>query len=193
MTCIVGIEHDGDVWMAGDSAGVSGWTVTQRADEKVFERGPFVFGFTTSFRMGQLLRYRLDVPVQKELGSKLDDDHAFLATTFVDAVRKCLKDGGFATTKDEGEVGGTFLVGYRGRLYEVGNDYQVGRSIHGFDAVGCGDHLALGALDATRDLDMEPMRRIGLALEAAARFSTGVAPPFHVVRHINKRGARRAS
>ena len=56
MTCIAGLVHDGAVYLAGDSAGCSGWDLTVRADPKVFVSGSYVMGFTTSFRMGQLLR-----------------------------------------------------------------------------------------------------------------------------------------
>jgi hypothetical protein len=51
MTCIVGLVDGGRVWLGGDSAGVSGWDLTVRADRKVFRNGPYVMGFTTSFRM----------------------------------------------------------------------------------------------------------------------------------------------
>ena len=58
MTCIVGIlEENGDIYMGGDSAGASGNTLKIRADEKVFINENYIMGFTSSFRMGQLLRY----------------------------------------------------------------------------------------------------------------------------------------
>jgi hypothetical protein len=59
VTCIVGFTDGNEVSIGGDSAGVGGWDLTVRADEKVFVLGEFVFGCTTSFRMGQLLRYKL--------------------------------------------------------------------------------------------------------------------------------------
>ena len=62
MTCIVGLVHEGVVYIGGDSAGVAGLSLTVRADEKVFQNGEFLMGFTTSFRMGQLLRYSLKPP-----------------------------------------------------------------------------------------------------------------------------------
>jgi len=39
------------------------------------------------------------------------------------------------------EAGGTFLVGYRGRLFRVDSDYQVGESVNNYCAVGCGADL----------------------------------------------------
>jgi hypothetical protein len=55
MTCIVGLRQGGKVFIGGDSAGISGWDVTVRADPKVFLSGPYAMGFTSSFRLGQLL------------------------------------------------------------------------------------------------------------------------------------------
>lgn len=175
MTCIVGVADERGVWIGGDSAGVSGWLSHVRADTKVFERGPFIMGFTTSFRMGQLLRHALDVP-QQPPNQPIDE---FLATTFVDAVRKCLKDGGMAKKESDVESGGTFLLGYHGSLYRVGNDYQIAETIDGVDAVGAGNELALGALWATAA--DEPTDRITTALEAAAHYSAAVRGPFTVV------------
>ena len=62
MTCIVGLVHEGVVYIGGDSAGVARLSLTVRADEKVFRNSDFLMGFTTSFRMGQLLRYSLKPP-----------------------------------------------------------------------------------------------------------------------------------
>lgn len=174
MTCIAGVSHDGKVWIGADSAGVSGWSLRVRADEKVFRNGPFIMGFTTSFRMGQLLRYSLNPPEQTE-----KDDHAYLCTAFVDAVRECLKSGGVATREKEAEAGGDFLLGYRGSLYHVAEDYQVARAAGGIDAVGCGRDVAIGALAATPKAT--PRKRVLGALRAAEEFNAGVRGPFKVL------------
>lgn len=172
MTAIVGLVHDGRVYIGGDSAGVAGWSMTVRADAKVFRNGPYVMGFTTSFRMGQLLRYALDAP------PPTGDLDRFMATTFVDAIRKCLKDGGWAKKDAEQEAGGKFLVGIGGRLFCVETDYQVGEPATGYAAVGCGDEIALGALYATALAGLPPKKRIEIALQAAEQFSAGVRAPF---------------
>lgn len=173
MTAIVGLVHEGTVYIGGDSAGVSGYSMTVRADAKVFTVGPYLLGFTTSFRMGQLIRYALDPPTPD--GSDLD---RFMSTTFVDAVRACLKAGGWAKKDNDREEGGTFLVGVAGRLFTIEDDYQVGASADGYAAVGCGSEIALGALFATARTRMAPERRIVVALQAAERFSAGVRGPF---------------
>lgn len=173
MTCIVGIVDNNTATLAGDSAGVSGTVTQPRADAKVFANGPFVIGFTTSFRMGQILRYGLTLPEPPA-----DHLHRFMCTAFVDAVRGALKDAGWATKNNEQESGGCFLVGVKGHLFEVDNDYQVGEMGDGYTAVGCGAEVALGALHATIGSGLSAFSRATLALEAAAHFSTGVRAPF---------------
>ena len=88
--------------------------------------------------------------------------------------------GGWARKENEREEGGTFLVGVRGELFTIMEDYQVGQSADGFDAVGSGTDLALGALYATREGPFRPRQRVRMALAAAERFNAGVRGPFLV-------------
>jgi hypothetical protein len=182
VTAVVGLVHDGTVYLGGDSAGVAGMQLTVRADPKVFTNGPYAMGFTSSFRMGQLLHYGFTPP--KPLGQGVEESQdvpRFMATTFIDAVREALKTGGWLKKDSDREEGGTFLVGAVGRLFEVNSDFQVGEAAAGYAAVGCGDELALGALYATAKTRMAPDKRVHLALQAAERFSAGVRGPFTVV------------
>jgi ATP-dependent protease HslVU (ClpYQ) peptidase subunit len=179
MTCIVGVVTKDSVYIGGDSLGVSEYDVTVRKDEKVFKRGEFLIGFTSSYRMGQLLRYALNVPPQHP-----DKDvYEYMVTTFIDAVRDCLKDGGWAKKSEEQERTGIFLVAYKGRLFKIDGDYQVGENIKPYDATGCGEQYALGALHALGGkVIAEPKAAIHKALEAAAEFSAGVRGPFVVMK-----------
>lgn len=174
MTCIIGLVDKGDVYIGGDSAGVAGLSLSIRKDEKVFGNGPFILGFTSSFRMGQLLRYKFSPPAQ----TVHQDDMEYMVTSFVDACRSCFSQNGFGDK--DATWGGKFLVGYKGFLYTIDSDYQVGKLHIAFDALGCGADIALGALYATENLD--PEKRITLALQAASTFSAGVAPPFTILK-----------
>lgn len=174
MTCIVGLVDGDRVWMGGDSAGVSGLDITVRADTKVFRNGDMLIGFTNSFRMGQLLAYKL-APPQHE---RDQDVFRYMVVDFVDAVRACLKDGGYAQRSNDVESGGTFLVAYEGRLFSVQSDYQVGEAVRGYHAIGCGADYALGSLASTVGLPAE--ERVRKALECAELFSGGVRSPFNI-------------
>jgi hypothetical protein len=174
VTAVAGLVHNGRVHLGADSAGVAGWNLTVRADPKVFTVGHYVLGFTSSFRMGQLLNHAFNPPAPTGELSR------FMATVWIDAVRECLKTGGWATKTSEQESGGTFLVGVHGRLFEVNSDYQVGEPADPYAAVGCGFELCLGALHATARI-VSPKRRLMMALEAAERHSAGVRGPFRFV------------
>lgn len=113
MTCIIGVIGTKEIVIAGDSAAVdSRYDLQIRSDKKIIEVGPFLMGFATSYRMGQILRYSLRIFEQ------LDgwDDETFMNSVFIIAVRTCLKDGGWSKVENNVEQGGEFIVGYRGRL-----------------------------------------------------------------------------
>jgi len=178
MTCIIGLVDKNIVYMGGDSAGVAGYTLTVRADQKVFKAGEFLMGFTSSFRMGQLLRYSLKPPKYHP-----DIDlFEYMVVDFVNSLRECLKSGGYAKKDKEEETAGTFLIGFHGRLFKIGSDYQVGESELPFDACGCGEEIAVGSMFSTSE--MEPEDRIRLALSAAEQFSAGVRGPFTILNTL---------
>lgn len=175
MTCIVGLVHENTVLMGGDSAGVGGLDIQNRKDVKVFTNGDFICGCTSSFRMIQLLQFKLQAPKRHP-----DTDvMRFMVTDFVEDVRKLFREGGFTTKDKDVESGGTFLVGYAGRLFCIDSDFQVGERADGFDAVGCGAAYALGAMAASTSTP--PRDRVLKALQVAERFSAGVRGPFVIV------------
>ena len=195
MTCIAGLvdEKNQIVYIGADSAGTNDADQqTIRADTKVFRNGNLLFGCTGSFRMVQLLQYSLSLPLY--IPSEGDDDPLFryMVTDFINSVRTCLKDGGFAKKEDERERGGSFLVAWQGRLFCIGSDYQVEEAINGYNAVGSGDDLALGVLHVTSLLNLSPEQRLRHALEAAAYHNSSVRHPF-ILKHIEFGDTRRPS
>ncbi len=173
MTCIAGIAQDGNVYIGGDSAGVSDWDTTTLSSPKVFHVGDFLIGYTSSFRMGQLLQYQLSVKEQDG-----ECDRAYMITVFAEAVREVLKSYGYASIDNNTESGGAFLVGYRGRLYGMGQNFAVLERADMFDAVGCGKFYALGALAV--NVSDSPKDRITEALTVSAHFCAAVRAPFHI-------------
>jgi hypothetical protein len=176
MTCIVGLVDGGRVYLGADSAGVAGWQLQIRKDTKIFVNDGYAMGFTTSFRMGQLLAYSFTPPVAPKTPSAL---LRFMSTEFVNAARTCLKDGGYAMKENEAEKAGEFLVGVSGRLFFFDRDYQVGEIADNFWAIGCGGDVALGALHATCGL--RPKERVMKALKISEKCNAGVRGPFHIV------------
>lgn len=185
MTCIVGyVDDDKNIWMGGDSAGTNGrFQQRIRTDEKVFIKDNMIFGFTTSFRMGQLLRYALTIPEH----SRKKDTMTYMCTDFIESVRSMLKEKGFNSKEKDVDLGGTFLVGYQGNLFEIADDYQVAHPSQNFEACGCGGDLAVSAMYTmiSLKLDLSPEKMIRRALKAAYKFSAGVKPPFKILKLQN--------
>ena len=181
MTCIVGIIEKEKVYIGGDSAGVGGARIYIRKDKKVFLKdNKFIIGFTSSFRMGQLLMCDDRFKIREQ--NKNESDYHFMINAFIPSIQKLFKAGGYLRTKDDGLIGGVFLIGYNKNLYLIESDFQVGESTDNYMACGCGEDFALGSLFATQKTDMTTEQRILNALEAASKFSTGVAPPFNILQ-----------
>lgn len=174
MTCIVGIVEKKKVIIGGDSAAMSDISVTTRRDVKVFKKGAFVFGCTSSYRMIQLIQYSFIPPkINKEL-------HEYMCTSFVDELKRCFEKGGYLQKYTDGdEKGGTFLVGVKGRLFKIQDDFQVSENADGVDACGCGEPYALGHLFATKTGDAAS--RALFALRCAEYYCIGVRGPFVIV------------
>lgn len=182
MTCIVGMAHEGSVIIGADSAGADGWLNRRiRSDRKVFTNGHLIFGFTSSFRMGQLLQFELTPPPVIEGQAPYE----YAVKALVPAIRRTLREGGWIKTERGHDEGGLFLVGFRGHLFRIDGDFQVGESTEAYESVGCGDCYAMGAMHAAHAL--APKDRLLAGLEAAAKFSAGVAGPFNFVEILPAR------
>jgi len=181
MTCIVAIEtDDGSVVIGGDSAGVTGLDIHIRRDEKVFQNGPMIMGICGSFRMGQLLRYAVAVPDHDPRTS----DMQYMVLEFVDAMRDSFKEKGILRkTEEVEEYYGSFLIGYKGKLYLCDADFQIGRVYENYSACGCGGSYALGVLHDIKKNDPKcpPIEAVTRALDAATFHSGGVAKPYTIL------------
>jgi len=179
MTCIVAVSDGARVTIGGDSAGILrelSCCMTMGEGAKVFVRGPYAIGFTTSFRMGQLLRFRAELP--PPAGEDLD---RFMSTDFIDAVRQAFRTGGWIEDEKGRESGGGFLVGVGGRIYQVWPDFSVTTFGHPYAAVGSGLPVAIGALHALASRGLTSREIARGALDAAATFALEVRRPFHFV------------
>jgi ATP-dependent protease HslVU (ClpYQ) peptidase subunit len=183
MTAIAAIKESGAVIMGGDAAGVAGWRLTVRRDPKVFRCGPFLIGYTSSFRMAQLIRFGLHdcLQVYDLQPPATGDTLAFMCEEFIPHVRWLLKQGGFASISNNEESAGTFLVAWLNHLFMVEGDFQVAELADPFAACGCGCDVALGALHVLSGMPIESDVKIHKALLAAERFSAGVRGPFTIL------------
>lgn len=155
MTCIVGVEFKGQVYLAGDKQG-TGWNgKSNYSQPKVFKNGHAIFGFCASYRYGQLLETALRGIIEP---ANRKDIYPWLCRTFIPEFKKVLDDGGC----DEKE--GNFLMGLKGQLWEVQNDMSVLRTVDGYAAIGSGEEYARGAfgyaLKNDKPLDHDEMKKL---------------------------------
>ena len=185
MTCIVGLVHEGVTYIGADSLGSNGYSKTVRLDKKVFklkDTSNAVLGYTSSYRMGQLLMYATGLIDKRD---EPNIDHEYLVTKFIPNVISLFENGGYSRNNSGEKEGGTYLLAYKDHLYNVESDFQVGESIHKFDACGSGVYFALGSLHSTEGANLTPQERITKALEAAETFNTGVQRPFYIMNTEN--------
>jgi ATP-dependent protease HslVU (ClpYQ) peptidase subunit len=180
VTCIAGIVEPSKrvVWIGGDSAATSGYDLSIVLDTKVFYHTGtnFIVGCCGSVRATNVIRYKMTPPEPTT-----DDDMAYMVTGFVESLRESLKAAGNTVKNDEMEwTGVQLLVGYHAKLFMIDSDYQVREVVTGYDSIGAGADLALGALYATAGTGAK--KRMTLAMEAAAVHNTACRPPFSILR-----------
>jgi ATP-dependent protease HslVU (ClpYQ) peptidase subunit len=183
MTCIVGLEHDGKVFIGGDAAGDSDGDIRTFDSPKVFKKATLtrgtsmLIGYAGSFRIGQVIEHTFEPPPIPGSINPM----TYLVTTFVDALRQVFQDKGVHATSDEDgdDRGEHLLIGFYGRIYFMDVDFHVMHPILPFYALGAGGNAALGALYSTRR--MPPEKRCLNALKASAEFCSTVRPPFTVL------------
>ncbi|MGZ6374482.1 MAG: hypothetical protein ACXWPI_07155, partial [Ktedonobacterales bacterium] len=86
---------------------------------------------------------------------------------------------------DQEYVDSTALIGYRGKLFVMQSNFQMLEHADSYDAVGCGEPYALGALfalDAENGIEANPYDALMLALRTSERYSSGVRAPHYVFR-----------
>jgi hypothetical protein len=183
VTCIVGLECEGHVWMGGDSAGTSDTDIRVFDSPKVFNKATLtrgthlLLGYAGSFRVGQLLEHTFVPPAIPSRTTVKE----YLVTSFTDAMRVLFKDKGCHADSDEDgdDQGEHLLIGLLGSLYFMDRDFHVMRPLIPFHAIGTGGNVALGALYSTPR--MSPKKRCLNALKASAEFCSVVRGPFTVL------------
>lgn len=180
MTCIIGYKDtiNDVVFIGADSLGSNNSTKTVRNDPKFFYfTKNIVCGFTTSYRMGQLIMYSKDL---FEGFDKKNFTHENMVTKFIPRLIQLYKNN----KDDEIDKKGQFIIGAYNKLWGIGSDFQVAESSDDFIACGSGEQFALGSLYSTKEMNISIIEKITLALESAEKFSCHVQRPFHII-HTN--------
>lgn len=171
MTCICGMVRDGHVYMAGDMMGSNGFTGRVYPDSKVFVNGNFIVGYTSSFRMGQILEWNWEEPLRQEGIS----DRQYMQQNVVESLRETFAVYGYGVKEGLEDVGGNFLIGYKGNLYEMQDNFSL-LCINDFSAIGSGQyHAEAILLNNFNNLERHPFNIMQDAIVTAAYFTQSVS------------------
>lgn len=173
MTCILGLEDKGQVWLGSDSylGDADSRDILDRP--KWFRKGPLVLAYYGGFREAQVLEHSLTIRQPRRNEKPM--------TFLTNAVAKVVQEGMDANGvhRNNGEVGAGFLLVYSGLLYTLQEDFSVVRSRRGYAALGIGSAYALGALAALRTR-LPPREAITEALQHTCDWCPQVSKPITV-------------
>lgn len=167
MTCIAGlIDKSGKGHIASDSLGSNGLNKDSYKNRKIFKKGDMLIGYTSSYRMGQLLQYSLVLPKRK-VDQSIEE---YMYVDFVNAIRELLKINGYAKIESNVEKAGEFLIIYEGRIFRFQPDLALMESQDNFDTCGSGEDFALASIDALLKHTKLPSKTIlHEAIDSASR------------------------
>lgn len=180
MTSVCAITDGKKIIMAADSQATVGYQKSIRITPKVFKRDGFLFGCAGSFRMIDILQYSFILP-KHEPDINVEE---YIRNIFINELRDCFKKYGFCKITENVEYfesGGSFLLGYRGRIFSIEADFQVAENIFHYDATGSGAQLILGAFYALKHLKLSQKETLDYVLGAATTFDCGTSPPYHFI------------
>jgi ATP-dependent protease HslVU (ClpYQ) peptidase subunit len=179
MTCIAAIvDEKGVGHIACDSVGSNHYTKAAYVTRKIFAVGDMLIGMTGSYRMGQILQYRLALPA-----ATVDQNlETWLHVDFIDAVRNVLKENGYLKVENNEETSGTFLVVVAGRIFTVQNDLSLLESQDSFEACGSGEDYARATMNCLVGFGVEdPALILTEAIEAATKYVPSVGGEIHML------------
>ena len=164
MSTVVGLKYNDEIWIGADSlASTDDGDIRPLKGKKIFRNGPYLFGFIGSVRGGQILQ-----PDYFEPPKKIEE----LPDAIID---QCEEKGCLITTDDQRSAHGcNFVVGYKGRLFEILIDFQL-NEIDDYTAVGAGSTYAIGSFYTSENIEgvkLSPEERVMLALKAASTFNS---------------------
>lgn len=148
-----------------------------KATGKLVKNGEYLIGTAGDLRVLNLMAYVFKPPAIPRANTNLDK---FMITNFVPALRACLEEN--AVSKD-GECGADLIVVVRGKIYELGGQFEWCEDARGIYSIGSGSDYALGALYASlpKKFSLEEAKKfVKLAVEVSAELDSGTGLPITV-------------
>lgn len=147
MTTLAAMQGDGWCVIGSDSrsSDESGRPI-EMATHKIIENNGVLIAGSGSGRGSNLLQFGWKPPKPK-LSEDLDE---FMTKRFIPSMRKLFIDAGYDMKEDGDHAShdSQFIIGIRGVLYPIFEDYSWDRDVRGIYYSGSGSDIALGAMEA---------------------------------------------
>lgn len=197
MTCIIAHTDGVSSFLAGDKLGSNGFTKTVQTEPKVFEKEfiklhddgltrtkeVMALGYTTSFRMGQLLNYNLNLPEQ----DASQTFSQYLVLKVIPIIRQMFKEEWGARDASQDVGGGQFIILHNHTIYEVQEDFSVLQPKTRITAVGSGTYHAIAAMQAYIEVENESKKPLHERIESIFKIVsdnvTSVSEEFDVLKY----------
>jgi len=185
MTCVIGYvdKKTNTIYMGCDSCGSNGYTKDKYNDCKIFKNGDFIIGYTTSFRMGQILEHSWTPPNRNDSKYKDLPLKTFMIKYIIPSIMKTFNDECYAENKSNVLSGGNFLIGIESTIFEVQNDFSILEVSSNLASVGSGESFAYGACAQYLEIKsiVNPIEMLESALKISSKYAIGVEEPFHFI------------
>lgn len=178
MTVIIGFIDKSKIYIGGDRLASNGHSKEEIAYPKVFKKGKFLFGYTTSFRFGEILQYDFEPPFHSK---DIEDDREYMVSIFIPELRNSLENGKYSASDAYGKSG-VAIIGYKGRLYTLQDDWCLLEYSSGVHTIGAGAEYAVGAMSVLKDLDMPTENKIRKAIQITSEYCVSVGSLCDVVQ-----------
>lgn len=180
MTVIVGITDGDKVYMGSDSL-ISGENEVQSLRTPkiikkqcyqdcgmIDETNTIFIGVSGTLRGLQLLQYQWEPPIQ----SQDQQDDEYIHVNVLNSIHTLFIEYGSGLIFDnQDQHPDNFLIGYKGRLYNLDSNYQIYETNKPYAAIGSGDAYALGSLKTNdHQIYSNSEACIYYAIEAAIEF-----------------------
>lgn len=182
MTTIIAIHTpDGHVLVAADSQVTVCGSIRQtmlrsKIQTRYSDAVAIRFATAGELRLSDLVRY---FPMPLGLG-KASDDHEWLATEMIPALRAYCTEEGFPEEEDKSSASFEIMIVIGARVWRVGRDWSLFEPGGPHVAIGSGECYALGALHALSDRNpnMDPATLACAVLDAVTAYDVSTSPPY---------------
>ena len=129
--------------------------------------------------MSSAVGYHFTIPEIPDK-SYLEDPAKYVITELVPALKKACEKVGLERDTSMHDVGNLLLVAFMSNIFYIGEEFGVVSSMDGYDAIGSGREVALGAMYVARSNGMEDYNVMHMGLSAAEHLTAYVKKPFEI-------------